>query len=734
MWLLNKITMLNPRADSIIYQAQIYYRDLVNSLVTSKHLGKALDAKWDKADQILAYLEALNYRGRLTEAEDITNVNYILECLIKLCELNQYPIAAPITFQEPPAVIVGVKGETGDDGATGAKGDTGLATDFQISLISIPTVVDSFNINDAKGARWDYVLVKSTGEQRSGSIIGTWNASGSEIKYFDDSTDDILGSTASLSFNVQLSGPNITLVAIPLSGQWAVFGSRYFIPNNGNGSGPISDVLTNGKIYIGNASNVATEQTVTGVISMTNTGVTSLNSGVVSNVHIANGAAIAVNKLAAITGSRIVITDVSGFLTTTASPTLTELGYVGGVTSPIQTQLNTKLTDPMTTVGDIIIRNGSNVTARLGAGSPGQVLTMSGGIPSWQTPVAGFSDPMTTIGDIIIRNAGNTTVRLGAGSPGQFLGLSGGVPSWQNVPSGFADPMTSIGDIMIRNGSNVTTRLGIGTSGQVLSVSGGVPTWSTLTNMITGSLVAGRVTLSAGTNSVTDDSDFTFTSAGNILGLTSGEFTSYGTAMLITTQSGNQTISLKPHGTGAIQLQALSLIKLGNPLATGGITLQIDALTTNADLILLPKASGSGSGIAGTGTVLMPSVGIGVGQPFKVGASGNVQADGGYGRVYVPVSGPTEYRYYQKKTIVRTIDLTAGLGIDSFAHGLTRANITNVYCVAFDSGSNMTSSVANTQRINISESSGSIFLGWSPAAFGATWTAATVKVTIEYQV
>ena len=43
------------------------------------------------------------------------------------------------------------------------------------------------------------------------------------------------------------------------------------------------------------------------------------------------------------------------------------------------------MTDPMTNAGDIIIRNGSNATTRLGIGTDGQVMTVSGGIPSWQT-------------------------------------------------------------------------------------------------------------------------------------------------------------------------------------------------------------------------------------------------------------------------------------------------------------------------------------------------------------
>lgn len=46
-------------------------------------------------------------------------------------------------------------------------------------------------------------------------------------------------------------------------------------------------------------------------------------------------------------------------------------------------------TDPMTTRGDIIIRNSSNATARLGIGSSGKVVSSDGTDISWQTPSSG---------------------------------------------------------------------------------------------------------------------------------------------------------------------------------------------------------------------------------------------------------------------------------------------------------------------------------------------------------
>jgi hypothetical protein len=64
----------------------------------------------------------------------------------------------------------------------------------------------------------------------------------------------------------------------------------------------------------------------------------------------------------------------------------TEIGYLNGVTSSIQTQLDAKIAKSLTTTtGDIIYASGANTPARLGIGSTGQVLKVSGGIPSWGT-------------------------------------------------------------------------------------------------------------------------------------------------------------------------------------------------------------------------------------------------------------------------------------------------------------------------------------------------------------
>ena len=59
------------------------------------------------------------------------------------------------------------------------------------------------------------------------------------------------------------------------------------------------------------------------------------------NASVASSAAIAFSKMADLTESRALVSDGSGDVSVSAV-TSTEVGYLDGVTSAIQTQLNTK--------------------------------------------------------------------------------------------------------------------------------------------------------------------------------------------------------------------------------------------------------------------------------------------------------------------------------------------------------------------------------------------------------
>lgn len=122
-----------------------------------------------------------------------------------------------------------------------------------------------------------------------------------------------------------------------------------------------------------------------------------------------------------------------GSLTVATYPSLTELTYVKGVTSAIQTQLNAKMTNPMTTGGDLIYGGASGTPTRLANGSAGQVLQSNGTTlaPTWETVSAspGGADTQIQYNDGGVSNGAsdfvytkaNGRVGIGATSPSTLL-------------------------------------------------------------------------------------------------------------------------------------------------------------------------------------------------------------------------------------------------------------------------------------------------------------------------
>jgi hypothetical protein len=107
-----------------------------------------------------------------------------------------------------------------------------------------------------------------------------------------------------------------------------------------------------------------------------------------------------------------------------------DLRGIGSSTDLIQRWADNTNTERLAIQGNgVLIANGTT-------GTNGQVLTTnSSGVPTWQNPAFG-SDPMSTAGDMIIRNGSNVTTRLPIGSNGEFLSISGGIPTWTPISGG----------------------------------------------------------------------------------------------------------------------------------------------------------------------------------------------------------------------------------------------------------------------------------------------------------
>lgn len=104
-----------------------------------------------------------------------------------------------------------------------------------------------------------------------------------------------------------------------------------------------STTLTDGSIWIGSSgTNIATARAISGDITISNTGVAAIGSGVIVNADVNASAAIAFTKMAAFAGTNLVLaTDGSGFVTTIAGLTTTIAGYLTNITSDVQAQFTT---------------------------------------------------------------------------------------------------------------------------------------------------------------------------------------------------------------------------------------------------------------------------------------------------------------------------------------------------------------------------------------------------------
>lgn len=133
--------------------------------------------------------------------------------------------------------------------------------------------------------------------------------------------------------------------------------------------------LSSGNILVGNGSNVAASVAVTGDVTISNAGVTAIAAGVIVNADISASAAIDWSKMANLTTGRALVSDGSGDVSV-ATTTATEIGYVNGVTSSIQTQLDAKVAKATYSAkGDILAATAAATPAALPVGTNGYVLS-----------------------------------------------------------------------------------------------------------------------------------------------------------------------------------------------------------------------------------------------------------------------------------------------------------------------------------------------------------------------
>jgi hypothetical protein len=137
--------------------------------------------------------------------------------------------------------------------------------------------------------------------------------------------------------------------------------------------------------------------------------------------------------------------------------TATELNYVDGVTSAIQTQLDGKVDESLFDAkGDLLVASADNTPAKLGVGTNGYILTANSSATNgieWAVAPAGYSAPtlgstsiasgatVTTIAGLTLSSptiTGSLTAGGGTGTSGQVLQSTGSGVQWSTPAAGAA--------------------------------------------------------------------------------------------------------------------------------------------------------------------------------------------------------------------------------------------------------------------------------------------------------
>jgi len=264
------------------------------------------------------------------------------------------------------------------------------------------------------------------------------------------------GAKVTGSNKIQLGDANITNVKT--SGSITAGGVTYPNTHNGitnqvlsiNASGTASFItlgaagasLTNGKILVGNASNVGTEVTMSGDVAMTNAGVVTINAGVITTTDLSN-AAVTYAKMQNITTNKLLgsvsassaapgeVTIGSG-LALSASGTLTASGTGGTVTN----------VNALT-----VSASGNTLTSSVANATTTPTITLTIPLAS----VAGTSAGLLSKADYDVFNAKQSALTLGTGIQ-TFLAT----PTSANLISAVTDE-TGTGSLVFGTSPSLTT-------------------------------------------------------------------------------------------------------------------------------------------------------------------------------------------------------------------------------------------------------------------------------------
>jgi hypothetical protein len=336
---------------------------------------------------------------------DVATVNNLLLKLKRAVGLYKLP-----AFPTPLTSFNFDFSDGGINVGPGQLGDliTNNGSDWTILNMGAPGTVPVATVN---GIQWQSVV---------GNGIPSGGTTNQYLRKNSNSSYDVVWDTLTVSKITDITASAAELNI--LDGVTGVDAAKInFLQNvnadiQGQFTGKLSTTLTNGNFLVGNGSNAATSVTPTGDVTFNNLGVFAITAGAIVNADIHASAAIARTKIAignnyrlvingatgvmdeaaALTASRVLVSDANGIPTESGVSTTT-IGFMDA-TSSVQTQLDDRLTVSLTSPaqGAMLYYNGTN-WVNFAVGTNGQLLSSNGTIPVWVTdPPTGLPSGGTT--------------------------------------------------------------------------------------------------------------------------------------------------------------------------------------------------------------------------------------------------------------------------------------------------------------------------------------------------
>ena len=342
--------------------------------------------------------------------------------------------------------------------------------------------------------------------------------------------------------------------------------------------------------------------------------------------------------------------------------TLTELGYMDGVTGSIQTQLDSKAAVTHThTKSEIGLGNVENTALSAWAGTTnittlGTISTGAWNGAAIAAAYGGTGLTSYTAGDMLYYSSGNTLTALGIGSDGQVLRSLSGVPVWGAPVVGAAHNLLSLthtdttadnvlqGDLITGQDSGGGTmrwqRMAVGNAGQFLGTDGTDITWNDTTS------ITQLGTITAGVWNGTAVDDFYIANDLTLAGATIGTSTidlkadsNDNTEGVIEWDETNNRILV---GTGASQVEFYSGAGAGGLDGSGTanyVTYWSDSDTLTSAQYMSVSQGGTGIGTFTSNGILYGNTTSAI-QATAAGTSGQLLVANGAGTpVFVSMSG-----------------------------------------------------------------------------------------------